>query len=614
MERPVFSDIPSIVASKPRSTFEILRRAAFYLKPYKLSATINISCALLSLGFSFAFPQITQFIIDEVIVPKKTTLLIPAIFWLLIAFLGRDFMNGLRIYINAAFEQNVVYDMRRDIYQKLQHLPVNYFDQRASGDLLTRLMEDVTGLERTLIDGTEQGMIAFWGLLAVLIILWIKNSYLTMFVLLPLPILTVGALWYTLTAHHRYRQQRQAASAMNTLLVDNLQGIRQIKAYVRQTYENQRFAHRADGLRRSILKTQSVWAVYSPAMAFTASVGIVLVLWNGGAMVTAGSMTLGELIGFLFYLGFFYDPVARLQSLNQMLQAARPAGERLLDILDAAEERRGTPGEAALRQPVRGEVRYDRVSFSYGDGWALQNISLHAAPGQLIALVGPTGSGKSTLVNLLPAFYELTSGRITIDSQDINQISLDSLRSHISVVSQEPFLFNGTVRENILYGKLDATEDEMLAASRAANCHDFIVRLPEGYDSPVGERGAKLSGGEKQRISVARALLKNAPILILDEATASVDTATEKLIQEALQRLMANRTSFVIAHRLSTIYQADQIFVLRRGEIIEHGTHAELVQQDGLYAGLVRIQDMKFTEPGWEHYDILLRTKTPDVV
>jgi len=614
MERPLFSDTPSNIISKTRPTFEILRRAAVYLKPYKLSAALNILCALLSLGFSFAFPQITQYIIDEVIVSNKPALLMPAVFWLLLAFLGRDFMNGLRIYINAAFEQNVVYDMRRDIYDKLQHLPVNYFDQRASGDLLTRLMEDVTGLERTLIDGTEQGMIAFWGLVAVLIILWIKNAYLTMLVLLPLPILTVGALWFTLTAHHRYRQQRQAASAMNTLLVDNLQGIRQIKAYTRQAYENKRFAHRAEALRRSILKTQGIWAVYSPAMAFTASLGIVLVLWSGGAMVTAGHMTLGELIGFLFYLGFFYDPVARLQSLNQMLQSARPAGERLLDILDATEERRGSPGEAELRQPVRGEVWYDRVSFSYGDGWALKNISLHAFPGQLIALVGPTGAGKSTLVNLLPAFYELTSGRITIDSQDINQISLESLRSQISVVSQEPFLFNGTVRENILYGKLEATEAEMIAASRAANCHDFIVRLPQGYDSLVGERGAKLSGGEKQRLSVARALLKNAPILILDEATASVDTATEKLIQEALQRLMANRTSFVIAHRLSTIYQADQIFVLRRGEIIEHGTHAELVQQDGLYANLVRIQDMKFTEGGLEPYELLLRPKAPDVV
>jgi ATP-binding cassette subfamily B protein/subfamily B ATP-binding cassette protein MsbA len=242
---------------------------------------------------------------------------------------------------------------------------------------------------------------------------------------------------------------------------------------------------------------------------------------------------------------------------------------------------------------VKGDVRYEKVSFTYGAGSSgLKNVSLCALPGQMVALVGPTGSGKSTLVNLLPAFYEPTAGHITIDSEDTSAISLDSLRAQISIVSQETFLFNGTVRENILYGKLDATEEELLAASRAANCHEFITRLPEGYDSPVGERGVKLSVGEKQRISIARALLKNSPILILDEATASVDTATERLIQEALERLVANRTSFVIAHRLSTIRHAHQILVLNRGEIVEEGTHEELLAANGLYAGLCRIQAM----------------------
>ena len=241
------------------------------------------------------------------------------------------------------------------------------------------------------------------------------------------------------------------------------------------------------------------------------------------------------------------------------------------------------------------------MSFSYGENKSvLNNVSLHARPGEMIALVGPTGAGKSTLVNLLPAFYETTSGKITIDGQSIADVSLESLRAHISVVSQEAFLFNGTVRENILYGRLEATEDELFAAARAANCHEFISRLPEGYDSRVGERGVKLSVGEKQRVSIARALLKNAPILILDEATASVDTATEKLIQEALERLMRNRTSFVIAHRLSTIRNADQILVMRRGEIIERGTHQELFEQNGLYAKLTRIQNTTFIEESFE--------------
>ena len=260
---------------------------------------------------------------------------------------------------------------------------------------------------------------------------------------------------------------------------------------------------------------------------------------------------------------------------------------------------------SALREPVRGELVYENVGFSYSpERIVLRNLNLHARPGEMVALAGPTGAGKSTLVNLLPAFYEPSSGRITIDGQDIGGLSLQSLRSHVSVVSQEAFLFNGTIRENILYGRLDATEEELLAASRAANCHEFIEHLAQGYDSHVGERGVKLSVGEKQRVSIARALLKNAPILILDEATASVDTATEKLIQEALERLMLNRTSFVIAHRLSTIRKADQILVMRHGQIIERGTHEELVALDGLYSKLARIQGTTFIEEGFEQLSV----------
>src|SRR6185436_4651128 len=291
----------------------------------------------------------------------------------------------------------------------------------------------------------------------------------------------------------------------------------------------------------------------------------------------------------------------RLHGLNQMLQAARAAGERIFDILDFPIERAAGHERLTLPTPVRGDVVYENVSFGYNtDRSILHEVSLHAQPGEMIALVGPTGAGKSTIVNLLPAFYAVTGGRILIDGHDIANVSLESLRAHIGVVSQEAFLFNGTIRENILYGRLEATEEEMLVASRAANCHEFIARLADGYDSRVGERGVKLSVGEKQRVSIARALLKNAPILVLDEATASVDTATEKLIQEALERLMAHRTSFVIAHRLSTIRRADQILVLRHGEILERGTHEGVLAANGLYAKLARIQNTTFIEEGFE--------------
>ena len=591
------------LSAKSRSTWEILRRVAAYLRPYKLMAAGNIGCALFSLAFSLAYPKLTQFVIDDVIGHKRIELLTPMMLGLLGAFLLRDLFNSLRIRINNTFEQNVIYDMRRDVYARLQRLPVNYFDQRASGDLMTRIVEDVNSVERVLIDGTEQGSVAILSIIAVIAIMFSMNATLAWVALVPLPILALGAAWYTTTAHRRYRIQREAASAMNALLMDNLQGVRQIKAFGREEHEDQRFAQRADELRTGTLGIMRVWAAYSPAMAYAGALGMGLVLWVGGRQVLAEQMTVGQLVGFIFYLALFYEPVTRLHGLNQMLQAARAAGERVFDILDAPIERANpdASGCGALSAPVRGEVVYENVGFSYGpDRVVLRNISLHARPGEMIALAGPTGAGKSTLVNLLPAFYEASSGRITIDGQDTSGISLDSLRAHISVVSQEAFLFNGTIRENILYGRLDASEEELIAASRAANCHEFISRLPQGYDSRVGERGVKLSVGEKQRVSVARALLKDAPILILDEATASVDTATEKLIQEALERLMANRTSFVIAHRLSTIRKADQILVMREGQIIERGTHEELLASNGLYSRLARIQGTTFIEESFE--------------
>ena len=564
-----------------------------------------MACAIFSTLLGFAFPKLTQVIIDQVVGARRLDLLTPVILALIAAFFFRDLFNSLRIRINNTFEQNVIYDMRCQVYARLQRLPVNYFDPRASGDLMTRVIEDVNSVERVLIDGTEQGTVAVLSIIGVLAFLFSTNPALACIALIPLPLLAAGALWYTLTAHRRYRAQRLAASAMNALLMDNLQGIRQIKAYGQQTHEDARFARRAGELRQGTLGVMRVWAAYSPAMSFAAALGSGLVLWAGGRMVAQGTMTLGQLVGFLLFLALFYEPVARLHGLNQMLQAARAAGERVFDILDTAPETTNPKRRQLLRLPLQGEVVFDQVAFSYTpERPVLRAVSLRALPGEVIALVGPTGAGKSTLVNLLPAFYNPSSGRITIDGQDTSQISLESLRAQISVVSQEPFLFNGTVHENICYGKLDATQAELEAAARAANCHEFICCLPDGYDSRVGERGVKLSVGEKQRVSIARALLKNAPVLILDEATASVDTATERLIQEALDRLMAHRTSFVIAHRLSTIRRASQILVLRHGEIVERGTHEQLLESDGLYAKLARIQNTTFIEESFEKISV----------
>lgn len=581
--------------SKARSTWEILSRVAHYLRPYPWLALGTVSCAILSLACGFAYPRLTQFIIDDVIRAQKPDWLAPAIAGLLTAFLLREVFNSLRIRMNNVFEQNVVYDMRREVYSRLQRLPISYFDQRASGDLMTRVIEDVNSMERVLIDGTEQGTVSILSITGALAFMFATHPTLAWLALAPVPFLIAGAIWYTSTAHQRYRAQRLASSALNALLMDNLQGVRQIKTFGRQTHEDARFSERAGDLRQGTLQVMLAWAKYSPAMAFATSLGTGLVLWQGGRLVMAGSLAVGELVGFVLLLGFFYEPIGRLHGLNQMMQAARAAGERVFDILDTEIERQDRT--LSLPPVIQGHVRYDRVSFSYGaDRPVLNEISLEALPGQMVALVGPTGAGKSTVVNLLPGFYEIGGGSITIDEQPIARVSLDSLRSNISMVTQEPFLFNGTIRENIMYGRLDATEAELTAASRSAHVEDFVSKLPEGYDTRVGERGVKLSVGEKQRVSIARAILKNAPILILDEATASVDTATEKLIQDALSHLMKGRTSFVIAHRLSTIRNADQILVLKQGKIIERGTHAELVEAGGLYARLCQIQRATFIE------------------
>ncbi len=584
------------MVARRRSAREIFTRVFAYLRRCPWFGVGTVVCAIISTAAGLAFPKLTQLMIDEVIAQRRMELMLTMAGLLLLACFLRDFFNFLRILLNNRFEQRVIFDMRCDLYGQLQRLSVNYFDQRATGDLMTRVIDDVNAVERVLIDGIEQGTTALLGLVGVIFMMISFDARLTFWSLLPIPVLTLGALIYTTTAHKRYRAVREATSALNALLHDNLQGIRQIKGFGREPHELERFESRAQNLRRATLRVMGAWSVYSPAMEFSAWLGYIIVFWLGGRAVIADQLSLGKLVGFLAYLGMLYQPVRSLHGLNQMFQAGRAAGERVFDILDAPVEVGERPGAVELSGRVRGEVEYRRVSFEYRTNLAvLHEVALRARPGETIALVGPTGAGKTTIVNLLPRFYDVTGGQIVVDGHDIRTVTLKSLRDQIGIVSQEAFLFNGTIRENILYGRLDASEAKMIEAAKAANCHEFIMRLPERYDSRVGERGVKLSVGEKQRVSIARALLKDPPILILDEATASVDTATEKLIQEALERLMAHRTSFVIAHRLSTVRNADQIAVLRSGRIIERGSHEQLMALDGLYAHLCRVQSTALT-------------------
>jgi ATP-binding cassette subfamily B protein len=570
-------------------------RVFVYLRRYPMLALATLACAIAGTLMVIVPPAATKYILNDVINGRHPEHLLPLLSLVAIALLLQHSLDYFRLLLSNTFEQKVVFDLRSDLYSHIQTLPLRWFDNRATGDLMTRILEDVNSVERVLTNGIEQGTVAVLQIVVVVVGMFYLSAKLALIALAPLPLLVGGALWYTLTAHRRYQRHRRTASLMNSLLHDNLSGIRQIKSFVREPEQDRRFNKESDELRRATLVVITVWARYNSAMHLFASLGMLLIVAVGARGVLSGSLQLGDLGAFLFLASFLYQPAGKMHELNRLVQEGRAAGERVFEILDSGSEPKG--GQAFSGR-ARGELDFQHVSFSYsGELPALTDISFHVAPGETLALVGTSGAGKSTVINLLNRFYEFDRGTILIDGRSIRDFSIRTLREQIGMVTQESFLFNGTIRENLQIGKPDATDEELLQAAATANARTFIDLLPHGLSSVVGERGVKLSMGEKQRLAIARALLKDPPVLVLDEATASVDTATERLIQEALENLMLERTSIVIAHRLSTIVNADQILVLDHGRVIERGTHQQLLALGGKYAQLCEQNLLEGTEP-----------------
>jgi len=566
-------------------------RLLLYIKPYRgrLAIAFILAAGVTILGL--LPPYLVKIIIDEVILKKDLRLFTVIIGILFLVYILRSILISFRIFLDNRVQQGLIFDLRNHVYHSLQRLSLSYFESTDTGKIVSRIINDVEALQAIVTAGLATLFVAFITFIGSLVILVTINLKLTLIAMLPIPLLTFLIFRFSGKAHRSYRQVRRKLARVTSILQESIFGIREIKTFTQEDYEEKRFSIQGKGYFRSNMRIAKLWSIYYPLILFVSSLGIALVLWFGGNEVIAGVLSIGSLVAFYGYLGLFYQPIDQLNQVNNMFQHARAAGERVFEIIDAIPEVRESRDVICLSSPVKGAVEFNNVCFSYNEKeQVIDNISLKVEPGEKIAIVGPSGSGKTTFISLIPRFYDVTKGFIAIDGYDIKKLKLSYLREQIAIVLQEPFLFNESLRKNIGFGRKEASEEEIIAAAKSANAEEFINKFPNGYETRAGERGTNLSLGQKQRVSIARAILKDPSILILDEATSSVDAEVEALIQEALQHLMKNRTSFIIAHRLSTIRNADRIVVMDKGRIVEIGTHWELLRKRGLYSHLYRVQ------------------------
>jgi ATP-binding cassette subfamily B protein/subfamily B ATP-binding cassette protein MsbA len=564
-----------------------LLRVAYYLRPYKLLAFLTLFSAGMITLIELLPPWLMKITLDVVIKEKNLSLFKWILGGLALAYLLKNLFTFVRIRLNNILEQRVIFDIRDHVYRSLQTLSLNYYENRSTGEIMSRVNNDVNNVERIFIDGIESIVMAVFTLAGITAVLFYLNWKLALLALIPVPLLVVSALIFTRTIHRLYHNIREKSAILNARLQDSISGIRETLTFNAHDYEIERFNRVSEDYCRESLKVSRLWSLYSPGMIYIGSLGTLLVLGFGVVEVTRGAMTIGGLIAFISYLALFYIPINQIHSVNHILQHALASGERVFEIIDQKPEIVNSPHPILPASKLKGHIQFDQVSFQYRpEVPVIQNVRFEVLPGEKVALVGPSGSGKSTLIKLLMRLYDVKGGAVLIDGVDIRNFDLAFLRSQFGMVSQEPFLFNGTIRENIAYSLLNATDQEIEQAARAARADEFIQKLPEQYNSWIGERGIKLSTGQKQRIAIARALLKNPSIVILDEATSNIDIETEFKIEEALHTLTAQKTTFIIAHRLSTVRNAAKILFVDDGRIVEQGSHAELLGQKGRYSAM----------------------------